>query len=61
MGSIFKNARENLDFSKIYLFTRYANFYGKFGWKYISDIDTFRCLPRIQRLYRLDLTIERDD
>lgn len=61
MNSIQENARKNLKFGEIYLFTKHVGFYEKFGWKYIENIETFRCLPRIQRLYRLDLTIERND
>jgi len=29
--------------------------YEKFGWNYVSEIDTYSKEPRIQRLYRLDL------
>lgn len=55
MNSIMENARKNLDFKEIYLFTKHIGFYEKFGWKYVSDIDTFKASPRIQRLYKLDL------
>lgn len=61
MNSVQENARKNLNFGEIYLFTKHVDFYEKFGWKYTGNIETFSCFPRVQRLYRLDLTIERND
>jgi GNAT superfamily N-acetyltransferase len=55
MKSVLKHARQNIPFDEIYLFTKHIGFYEKFGWKFISEIDT--CLEdcRIQRLYRLEM------
>lgn len=61
MSSVPENASKCLNFDEIYLFTKHTDFYEKFGWKYVSDIDTFRCLSRIQRLYRLDLKTKGND
>ena len=55
MNTITENARSNLDFTEIYLFTKHIGFYEKFGWRYINDLETFRAKPRMQRLYKLDL------
>lgn len=37
---------------KFFLYTQYNGFYEKFGWKFVTEIDTYHEKPRIQRLYR---------
>lgn len=48
-------AKSKLDFNELYLYTKHSGLYEKFGWKYISDIDTFNEESRIEKLYKLDL------
>ena len=49
-------AKTSLNFNDVYLFTKYTGFYEKFGWDYISELDTHRENTRIQRLYKLDIS-----
>lgn len=58
MQSVRENARRNLDFPEIYLFTKYIGFYERFGWEFLTEIDTYLEDGRIQRLYRLRLDTE---
>lgn len=37
---------------ELYLYTKHENFYEKFGWEFISEIDTYSKNPRFQRLYK---------
>ena len=53
--SVKKNARENLPFDEIYLYTKHKGLYEKFGWQFVSEVDTFKEDFRIQGLYKLDL------
>lgn len=53
LESVPENARKDLNFEEIYLYTEYSKLYEKFGWEFISEIDTFLDECRIQRLYRL--------
>lgn len=55
METVKTNAKNNLDFKEIYLYTKHIGLYEKFDWEFISDIDTYQKCPRIQRLYKLDL------
>lgn len=55
INSIKDNARENLGFGEIYLFTKHQGLYEKYGWKFVCEIDTFNDISRIERLYKLDL------
>lgn len=55
METVKENARNNINFNELYLYTKHVNLYEKFGWKYISDIDTCNEEQRIQRLYKLEL------
>lgn len=48
-------AKIELEFNELYLFTKHVGLYEKFGWKYISDLDTYIKTPKIQRLYKLDI------
>ena len=54
LDSIKHNAIE-CGFDEIYLFTEHTGYYERFGFEFISDFDTFRKTPRIQRLYRMKL------
>ena len=55
METVKENAKKNLEFNEIYLYTKHHGLYEKFGWKYVSDFDTYRKSPRIQGLYKLEL------
>lgn len=54
METIEQNAKKN-GLEELYIYTKHIGLYEKFGWKYVSNIDTFESTPRIQRLYKLDL------
>lgn len=59
IGSLLiQNAKENIKksgFKQLYLYTSYNKFYEKYGFKLIENIDTFKCEPRIQRLYKYEV------
>lgn len=55
MESVKENALNNINSNELYLYTKHINLYEKFGWKCISDIDTYNKENKIQRLYRLEL------
>lgn len=55
MESVKENAHNNIKSNELWLYTKHVNLYEKFGWKYISDIDTYNKEQRIQRLYKLEL------
>ena len=55
MESVKENARNNINSDELYFYSKHINLYEKFGWKYISDIDTCNEEQRIQRLYKLEL------
>ena len=48
-------AKSSTDFNELFLYTKHIGLYEKFGWKYISEIDTYKDESRIERLYKLDL------
>jgi len=48
-------AKTTLEFKELYLYTKHIGLYEKFGWNYISELDTYTKQPRIQRLYKLDI------
>ncbi|MBR3889453.1 GNAT family N-acetyltransferase [bacterium] len=48
-------AKTSVSFDELYLFTKHIGLYEKFGWNYISELDTHTKNPRIQRLYKLDI------
>ena len=48
-------AKTAVGFDELYLFTKHIGLYEKFGWEYISEIDTYIENPRFQRLYKLNL------
>lgn len=43
------------DFSTLFLYTKHVGLYEKFGWEFVSEIDTYMEESRIERLYKLDL------
>lgn len=55
MESVKENARNNINSNELWLYTKHINLYEKFGWKYVSDIDTYNQEQKIQRLYKLEL------
>ena len=61
LESVFDNAKENIDFDELFLYTKYIGLYEKFGWNFIDEVDTFKKEQRIERLYKLDLRSERSD
>lgn len=60
MEKIRSTAGESLPFRELYLYTTHAGLYERYGWEFVSEIDTFLKHNRVQRLYRLDLQ-KRDD
>jgi len=48
-------AKENTNFNELFLYTKHIDLYEKFGWNYISEIDTYNEKSRIERLYQLNL------
>lgn len=55
---LLESVKENIrhtNFKEIYLYTYHNNFYEKFGFKFVSKIDTFKCNPRIQNLYKFEV------
>ncbi len=55
MENIKRTAMENTEFDYLFLYTEHKGLYEKFGWEFVSDVDTFGKTKRIQRLYRLSL------
>lgn len=55
LESVKENAKGNVNFNELWLYTKHINLYEKFGWKYIKDIETYNKEQEIQRLYKLDL------
>lgn len=53
MESIPVNAPKSLGFDEVYLYTEHVGLYEKFGWQFVSEIDTFLEGARMQRLYKL--------
>ena len=55
MERVREIAAENLPDAKLYLFTHHVGLYEKYGWKFVSLIDTVTGTPRMQRFYELEL------
>lgn len=55
LESVFDNAKENINFGEIFLYTKHIGLYEKFGWAFLEEVDTFKKEQRIERLYKLDL------
>lgn len=58
LENIRETAIENIKFNQLYLYTEHIGLYEKYGFEYVSDIDTYSEVKRIQRLYRLDLFVK---
>ena len=61
LESVFDNAKENVNFDEIFLYTKHIGLYEKFGWTFLEKVDTFKKEQRIEWLYKLDLRSERSD
>ncbi len=61
MESVKENAQNNIKSNELWLYTKHKNLYEKFGWKYISDIDTYNKEHKIQRLYKLELVETKEN
>jgi len=55
LESVKENARANLPYDALYLYTTHVQLYEKYGWKFVGELDTCLKKARMQRLYRLDL------
>lgn len=53
--NIKKVAQKNTNFEELFLYTKHIGLYEKFGWDFISLIDTYKEESRIERLYKLNL------
>ena len=42
-------------FRECYLYTTHTSLYEKYGWQFVSEIDTYLPEQRMQRLYRLSI------
>jgi len=55
LNTIKANAKTNLPYEELYLYTTHIGLYEKYGWEFVNTIDTFQKEDRTQRLYRLSL------
>lgn len=55
LNKVKEIAENKLHFNELYLYTEHKGLYEKFGWEYVTEIDTYIKNPRIQFLYRLNL------
>lgn len=55
LKSVGNMLRQHTSFRECFLYTVHVNFYEKYHWKFVSEIDTFLKNYRIQRLYQLSL------
>lgn len=55
LKSIKDIASKTTNFSTLFLYTKHVGLYEKFGWEFVSKIDTYIEESRIERLYKLDL------
>lgn len=53
LNSVKENLKKNTDLKEIFLYTKHLGLYEKFGWTFVSEIDTFEKNDKIQRLYSL--------
>ncbi len=56
MESVYENAKINLNTKELYLYTKHIGLYEKYGWKYVSDVETFKIKDSLQRLYKLEIS-----
>ena len=54
MNSVKKNAKE-IGVKELFLYTKHVGLYEKSGWEFIEEIQTFREISSIERLYRMDI------
>ena len=57
--SVLQMGRDNLDCDELYLYTHHVGLYDKYGWEYVSQIDTVTSEPRMQLFYKLKLREEQ--
>ena len=55
MESVEVQAKENLNFEELYLFTKHETLYEKFGWEFVSNIKTYKQNDSVQKLYKKKL------
>lgn len=55
LESIKDIVSKTTDFSTLFLYTKHVGLYEKFGWEFVSEIDTYIEESRIERLYKLNL------
>lgn len=55
LNTVKDNLVNNTNYQELYLYTKEVNLYEKYGFKYLEDINTFRCHPQVQRLYKLSI------
>jgi len=55
LESVKEQALHNLSSSELYLYTKHIGLYEKYGWEFISEIDTYAQQDRFQRLYKMKL------
>lgn len=55
LENVKENTKQSINFDELFLYTRHVGLYEKFGFEYISDIDTYNEESRIEKLYRLNL------
>ncbi|MBQ8037677.1 MAG: GNAT family N-acetyltransferase [Proteobacteria bacterium] len=54
LKSVGAMLRRYTSFRECYLYTTHTALYEKYGWQFISEIDTYLSEQRMQRLYRLN-------
>ncbi len=50
-------ANKTLPYKHIFLYTEHTGLYEHFGFQFVEEIDTLKKVPRIQRLYKLVLSL----
>lgn len=55
LESVKETSRLLEEYNEIFLYTRHVNLYEKFGFEFVSKIDTYRKENRIQKLYKMNL------
>lgn len=54
MASVPQRAKD-AGLHRLYLYTKHAGLYEKFGWRFVEPVRTFREDSPMERLYRLDI------
>lgn len=55
LESVKENALKDVPFNEVFLYTKEIHFYEKFGFEFVSEIETFDAKNPLQRLYKLKL------